>query len=186
MLVSLLSIGRSLFIGYNRDTQWTKYLIMDLVDECSPAPPIMAEVIASLRVNEKETAARCQKGFIEAPDLLERIVADRGIPFRRAKGAVEKAVKYSEKEGADRINPSALRRALNEEGIHLEVNERLLATAQDPKLIVSRRKAVGGTSPQENIAHLKGYLRICNRWLRTKRNQISRAQTSLALMEKRI
>lgn len=37
MVVSLLSTGRSLFAGYNRDTQWTKYWIMDVVDECQPA-----------------------------------------------------------------------------------------------------------------------------------------------------
>jgi argininosuccinate lyase len=45
LLASLLSIGKALFLGYNRDTQWTKYLIMDLVDECLSAPRLMGEII---------------------------------------------------------------------------------------------------------------------------------------------
>jgi len=37
VMMSLLSSGKALFVGYNRETQWTKYWIMDLVDESKPA-----------------------------------------------------------------------------------------------------------------------------------------------------
>jgi hypothetical protein len=35
LLGSILSIGKALFLGYNRDTQWTKYLVMDLLTNAS-------------------------------------------------------------------------------------------------------------------------------------------------------
>ena len=110
--MSLLSIGKALFLGYNRDTQWTKYLIMDLVDECAPAPKIMEEIINSLQVDKKKMASLCQRGFIAAPDLLERVVQEGNISFRQGKGALEKAVKYSEAEGVEHISTFALQRAL--------------------------------------------------------------------------
>ena len=187
LLTSLLSIGRSLFMGYNRDTQWTKYLIMDLVDECLLAPRVMSELITSLQVNEKAMAALSRVRFITAPDLLERIVQEWGLPFRRAKGAVEKAVKYSEAERAESISFSALKRALQEEGVSLKIDERFVLKAQEPKLIVARRKAIGGTSPQalqKNILSVSLQLHTLQRWLSRKRQQQSTAKTRLAEMER--
>jgi argininosuccinate lyase len=187
LLSSLLSIGRSLFMGYNRDTQWTKYLIMDLVDECLPAPRVMSELITSLQVNEKGMAAVSQMRFITAPDLLERIVQEWGLPFRKAKGAVEKAVKYSEAERAESISFSALKRALQEEGLSLKIDERFVLKAQEPRLIVTRRKAIGGTSPQalqKNILSVSLQLHILQSWLSRKRRQQSTAKMRLGEMER--
>jgi len=139
LLTSLLSIGRALFLGYNRDTQWSKYLIMDLIDECLPVPPIMAEIVGSLRIHTDKLSTLCQKGFIAAPDILERLVQDGGLPFRQAKVAVEKAVKYSEAEGGEQISLSALKRSLQEEGISLKMEQRFIPMAQDPQVIVAGR-----------------------------------------------
>jgi argininosuccinate lyase len=187
LLNSLLSIGKANFLGYNRDTQWTKYLIMDLIDESLPAPRLMSEIIASLRVNEKEMAALCQKRFIMAPDLLERIVQGWGLPFRKAKVAVEKAVKYSEAEGVEQVSTSALKRALKEEGLSLKVDERFVQTAQEARAIVSRRKAVGGTSPQalqKSIVSISRQSQSIQRWLTEKRNQQSMAKARLTKRER--
>jgi len=188
-LSSLLSIGRSLFLGYNRDTQWTKYLIMDLIDECFPAPRVMSEILASLQVDKKAMAAACQKGFIQAPDLLEQIVQDWQIPFRQAKEMVERAVKYSEAEGEKQVLFSAIKRALKEEGLNLKIDEKLVKTAQNPEVIIARRKAKGGTSPhalQKNVLSLSYSLKIFSRWLSQKRKQRSGAKAQLDEMERSI
>jgi argininosuccinate lyase len=187
LLASLLAIGKALFLGYNRDTQWTKYLIMDLIDECFSAPRVISEIIASLRINQKEMAALCRKRFIAAPDLLERIVQEWGVPFRKAKVAMEKAVKYSEAEGY--ISASALNRALKEEGLGLKMDERSILAAQEPGDVVSRRKAIGGSSPQalqKNYFSASGQLEILQRWLREKRNKQSVTKTRLAEMERNL
>ncbi len=186
-LLSLLSIGRSLFLGYNRDTQWSKYLAMDLIAECLPAPAVMAEIIASLRVNREEMALLSRKGFIAAPDLLERIVQEMGIPFRQAKAAVERAVKDSEAEGAEQVRVSALNRALKEEGLRAEVDEKLASSAQEPEQVISRRNSLGGPKALgQNILSLKRSLRILEQWLARKRNQRSLARTRLEEMEENL
>jgi argininosuccinate lyase len=162
---------------------------MDLVDESIPAPRLMSEIIASLRVNEKEMATLCQDRFIAAPDLLERIVQDWGVPFRKAKVAVEKAVRYSEAEGVEHVSISALRRAAKEEGLNVRIDAKLVQAAQEPRDIVSRRKAIGGTSPralQKNILAVFSQLQSIHRWLTKKRNQQSVAKTRLTEMERNL
>jgi argininosuccinate lyase len=183
LLSSLLSIGKSLFLGYNRDTQWTKYLIMDLVDECLAAPQILAEILNSLEVNIEKMTSHCRKSFITAPDLLERIVQEGNMSFRRAKAALEQAVKYSEAEGIEHISTIALRRALKEEGLNERIDEKIIALSQEPQKIVSRRKGIGGTSPQtleKNILSLNRSLDRCNKWVTKKKSQQGAALWRLA------
>jgi argininosuccinate lyase len=187
LLSSLLSIGKSLFLGYNRDTQWTKYLILDLVDECLAAPQILAEILNSLEANIEKMISRCRKSFISAPDLLERIVQEGNMSFRRAKAALEQAVKYSEAEGVKHISTNALRRALKEEGLKEEIDEQIIAHAQEPQETVSRRKGVGGTSPQAlegNILSLNRSLALSKAWVTKKKKQKSAALRRLAKMER--
>jgi argininosuccinate lyase len=189
LLNSLLSMGKANFLGYNRDTQWTKYLIMDLIDECFYGPRIMLEIVSSLQINKSQMAALSQKRFIAAPDLLERIIQEWGAPFRKAKVAVEKAVKYSEAEGFEHLSLSALKRALKEEGLNLKVDARVVQAAQEPRNIVSRRKAIGGTSPQaleKNIQFVSHQLQVMQKWIVPRRKQQAAAKTYLAEMEKNL
>jgi len=74
MVVSLLSAGKALFMGYNRDTQWTKYWIMDLVDESKPALSVMTDIIRLLQVNKTQMLQRAQEEFLGATPLMEWLV----------------------------------------------------------------------------------------------------------------
>ena len=186
-LQSLISIGRSLFLGYNRDTQWTKYLILDLIDETASAPKIMAEILSSLQVNGKRASELCQKGFITSPDLVERMVAEWRIPFRSAKKAVERAVKYSESEGAEKISGRAFERALKDEKISVSGDQEFINRAQNPKTLIGLRKAIGGSSPeglQENISNLERSKNVLQKWGAAKRRQLSSAEELLRKQEK--
>jgi argininosuccinate lyase len=189
LLNSLLSIGKAGFMGYNRETQWTKYLIMDLIDESFYGPRIMSEIVSSLHIKEEQMAALSQKRFIAAPDLLERIIQEWGAPFRKAKVAVEKAVKYSEAEGVEHLTFSALKKAVKEEGLDIKVDARVVQSAQEPRNIVSRRKAVGGTSPQalqNNMRFVSSQLQVMQKWIVHRRKQQAAAKTRLAEMEKNL
>jgi argininosuccinate lyase len=186
-LQALISMGRSLFLGYNRDTQWTKYLVMDLIDESAAAPKIMAEILASIQVNVDRAAELCQKGFITSPDLVERMVDEWRIPFRQAKKATERAVRYSEAENEDKLSLSAFKRALKEEKIALSGGQKFFDKIQDPKKLVSLRKVTGGPSPAillENIALLDRSKSSLLRWVSGKREKISSAELILRKMEK--
>ena len=186
---SLLSIGKALFLGYNRDTQWTKYLVMDLVDECLSAAPLMGEIVSSLKINRKEMEARSQAGFITAPELVEQMVQEFKIPFRQAKGAAERAVRYAEKEGAEGITLPVLRKALQEEGLKIKMTGAFLQKAQEARVFIAKRAAAGGPSPRsldKNISSLKQTLQESHRWLKQKNTRQSLAKTKLTRMERAI
>ena len=185
-LGSLLSIGKALFLGYNRDTQWTKYLIMNLVDECLSAAPLMGEMVSSLKISQKELEARTQAAFIAAPELVEQMVQEWKIPFRQAKGAVERAIRYAEKEGFKVLPLPLLQKASQEEGLKIKMTKSFAQRAQKGYDIISRRDVAGGPSPRSlncSISAMKQTLQEFHRWLRQKATEQSRAKMKLARME---
>jgi argininosuccinate lyase len=185
-LASLLSIGKALFLGYNRDTQWTKYLIMDLVDECLSAAPLLGEIVSSMKINREEIAVRSQKGFITCPEVVEQMVQAGKISFRQAKGAVEKAIRYAEKEGFEKLTLPLLRKASQEEGLEIKLTESFVQQSQKAHDFISKRTVVGGPSPRsmdQNISTLKKTIHKCRIWLKQKTLQQSHAKAKLARME---
>ncbi|MEK7577846.1 MAG: argininosuccinate lyase [Patescibacteria group bacterium] len=99
-LVSLLSMGKSNFIGYNRDSQWTKYIVMDLVNECKLAPIVLGGVLETLIINTGVMEKWCHKGFIGATTVMEQIIQETHMPMREAKVIVENMVKA----GSDKLD----------------------------------------------------------------------------------
>jgi len=186
LLASLLSVGKALFLGYNRDTQWTKYLIMDLVDETQIAAPLMGEIVSSVKINRKGMAVRCQKGFITSPEVVEQMVQAGKISFRQAKGAVEKAIRYAEKERLEALPLLLLQKASQEEGLPIKLTEAFVQGSQKGEDFLLKRAAVGGPSPRSlarNISALEQTLRKCQLWLTQKTTQEARAKAKLARME---
>jgi argininosuccinate lyase len=186
ILTGLLSLGKSSFIGYNRDSQWTKYLIMDLVRECKPALGVMREVVELLGVNREAMLRQCRKGFIGATALLEEIVQRFKVPFRQAKVLMEKAVKYSEDEGADMVTLKGFRKASKEADLDLEVSEEELLAGQDPIRILSRKGLEGGPSAEAVKAQIDGMeekLKESRRWCEEGLGRIEGAKKEIQGIE---
>lgn len=180
-LVSLMSIGKGSFIGYNRDSQWTKYVIMDLVNECLPAPVVLSEMLETLTVNEKVMEAWCRKGFIGATTLMEQLVSVFHLPMRQAKDVVEKAVKYSEHD--DIISYQSIKKALMHNGYMLGISEPQVIAWQDPYTIISLARSYGGPgkhSMKTSIKKCKKKLAYHTGWLLKKQKEKNAA---LALLE---
>src|SRR4030042_4646355 len=146
MLISLLSTGKALFMGYNRDTQWTKYWIMDLVDESKPALSVMTDVIRLLQVNKTQMLKKAQEEFVGATPLMEWMVRHGSLPLRKAKMVLEKAVKYSEKEGKGKVSYQSLKRALGEMKIHIRITERNVEETQRTERILPQTFSIGTPS----------------------------------------
>ena len=187
ILVSLLSVGKGLFAGYNRDTQWTKYWIMELVDESKSSLPVMTEVIRLLRVDRERMLDLARKGFIGATPLMEWIVRSGRLPMRRAKMVLERAVRHSERDGKGEITYEAFQKALRETGIEIPVTPRDLVTFQRPEWFLSQTRSVGTASERrvkEAIAFLRRRVGAGrNRCLRFKA-RIEKARGLTARMEK--
>jgi len=175
ILVSLLSAGRSLFVGYNRDTQWTKYWIMDLVDECKPALPVMTEVIRLLRVNEERMLELAQKGFVGATTLMEWLVQSHRIPLRKAKMAMEKAVKYSEMEQNGEVSYQGFQKAVRELKIDIPVSERDVKRYQKPGWGLSQLQSVGSPSERK----VKEGMDSLRKRMRSRSNEVIRARRGI-------
>lgn len=189
ILLSLISVGKALFMGYNRDTQWTKYWIMDLVEETRPAVSVMAEVIRLLEVNRTQMAERTGKGFLGATSLMEWMAVVGRLPLRKAKMAVEKAVKYSEKEGAEEVTYTSLKKAIKEMGIRLPLKEKEVKEIQRPDRILSRNILIGGPSGKgvrENLFSLRERTRGSRKWLTLERREIEKAKERIVRMEQKL
>lgn len=186
LLTSLLSLSRAFFVGYNRDSQWTKYVIMDLIHECIDAPAIMANVLKTLTVNEKRARELCQQGFVTATDLMETLIKDFGLPMREGKVLIERAVKYSDEEHSETVTWPALNKAVKELGLSIPITPESVAERQDPARIIERRKAIGGPAPEVLLGAVEGLtdrIREQQTWLQQKADQLHSAKAALEELE---
>ncbi|MBN2466712.1 MAG: argininosuccinate lyase [Deltaproteobacteria bacterium] len=184
---SLYALGKSLFVGYNRDSQWTKYLIMDLIHECEEAPHIMAAILDTLSIDRERAHDLCRTGFITATDLMEAIVNDYSLPLRQAKMLIERAVKYSEQKNTDTITWEGLKQALEEMGLALALTADSVINHQDPATVVSRRKAIGGPTSDvllKAVDAVTARVREQSEWLQDKTARLDSAQARLDDLEK--
>jgi len=189
MVVSLLSTGRALFMGYNRDTQWTKYWIMDLVDESKPALSVMTDIIRLLQANKTQMLKLAQEEFLGATPLMEWLVGYGNLPMRKAKMVVEKAVKYSEKEGKEKISYQSLKKVLSEMKINIRVKEKEVNEIQRPERALTQALSFGAPSEKgikEGVASLRKKVQANRNWLMGKRRGIERAKALIFKMEKQL
>ena len=189
MVMSLLSSGKALFVGYNRDTQWTKYWIMDLVEESKPALWVMTDVIRLLRANKARMLEQAQSEFIGATSLMEWIVRAHGVPLRKAKIVMERAVKYSEAEGAGVVSDEALKRALAEMKIPVSIAGEDVERIQKAEETLAQANSVGMASEKrvrEEIASLQGRARLDKEWFARKTKEIEKAKALVSKMEKKL
>ncbi len=189
MVVSLLSVGKALFMGYNRDTQWTKYWIMDLVDESKPSLSVMTDVIRLLQVNKAQMLKQAEEEFVGATSLMEGMIRLGPLPMRKAKMAVERAVKYSEKEGKGKISYESLKKALAEMKINIPIKAKDVEEMQRPERILAQAQSVGTPSDKrvkENIVSLQKKVQGHKGWLLRKRKGIEEAKAFIFKREKQL
>ena len=162
LLSGLLSTGRALFMGYNRETQWTKYGIMDLVDETKPTLSVMREIVQLLQVNEAQMFDKIQQAFVGATSLMEWMVDTCGLPLRQAKTVVEKAVKGSEVEKEGKVTYRSLERVLREMKIKIPITPGEVDQRQAPQSILDQPFVTGMPSKrgvQGNLLSLRARIK---------------------------
>jgi argininosuccinate lyase len=185
--MSFLSMGKALFMGYNRDTQWTKYWIMDLVEETRPALSVMTDIIQLLQVNEAQMAEHAQGEFVGATSLMEWMVRSHGVPLRKAKILMEKAVKYSEAEGAKEVSFRSLNKALKEMKISVVITQSSVKKIQQPYGILTQIQPIGAPSEKrikEHLASLRGRIIEDRDWCAQQRKGIEKAKALVSRMER--
>ena len=168
-LQALLTLGRASLTGYNREQQWTKYLIMETCLESLPAVSIMTRIVAhscrplqsnpwlqrDVGIDTVRLHAMAGTGFTGATELLEQLVTRTGIEFRRLKRVMEHAVALSLQQGeANWVTHTALCQALQEEGLAVAVDAETVRRLQEPLTILAAKQVVGGPGCQMLAAEL--------------------------------
>ncbi|MBN1900819.1 argininosuccinate lyase [Candidatus Sumerlaeota bacterium] len=172
--MELLSLSRAALSGYNRDTQWTKYAIMDIFDEVHYAPILFSSVVETLKIDKAEMKKRCSEQFITAVDIADFIAQEKKIPFRQAHRILSESVLECEKEGKldfDKINARLMR--LGKKSLKLRKGDWAILTS--PERLVERRKHMGAPGEQalrKNWDRLKKNLKIKKDWYKQKQKDL--------------
>lgn len=139
-LVALLTVGKGLASGYQRDLQEDKEPCFDSVDTLLLSLPVAAGAVATLRLEEERMAAALSWDLL-ATDLAEYLVG-RGLPFRDAHRVAGEVFAHCERESVapPSLELAALRRfsPVFDEGVR---------AVWDYRRSVERRAVTGGAAP---------------------------------------
>jgi argininosuccinate lyase len=179
-LVSLFSLGKGLLSGYNRDVQYGKSVIMDLIGECEGAPGVLAELLPSMAVDAGAMEAMARKGFLNAVDFADALARDMDLPFRQAYRIAGQAVKESEASGE--IQLQAVNAALKREGIGGKLDPVRYQGLMDPAANVSAKNHIGGPAPDAvkgELVRLGALADEHTDWFSEQREKLTKARSTL-------
>ena len=89
---------KGLPLAYNKDMQEDKEAFYDSAQTVQACLTIMERMIATLSVNSDKMKAAVKKGFLNATEVADYLVA-QGMPFRDAHTTVGQLVIYCEDRG---------------------------------------------------------------------------------------
>lgn len=176
-LASLFSVSKGNISGYNRDSQMTKYIIMDIIRECKNAPEVLQGVFETLTVFPQTMQRHCQTGFLNAVDLADYLAKTHSLSFRECYELLSIAVKYSEKDGL--ISSSSLEKAIETLGLKFTLDQKEITQFSTPSYIVAQRTHTGSPNPkkvEESIAQMNYLIHQKRKYFQNLQQQIDDAQ----------
>ena len=169
---SLMSLGANEMSGYQRDLQWSKYLIMDLIREVSGLAPLLGEMLSGLDVRAEQMAEDCKTGFIEAVDVADTLARSRNVPFRTAYGVISDAVAIAEKDAqGQRLTRAALDAALSAQAM-APLSDSEAAPVEDPASGLAARCNVGGPAPAQTRELIESLRKRSVEWARLREAKV--------------
>ncbi len=144
-LQALLSMGRAALSGYNRDIQYSKYLIMDVFRECEKAPQVIGRVVKGLTVHRDRMAELAGQDFLNAVDIADHLSRSLDLPFRQSYHVVARAVRSCRDSG--RLSLEAIDAALAEEGVDATLDAGSFEQMDSPMAVVNAKNHIGGPAP---------------------------------------
>ena len=143
-LQSLLGIQKGSISGFNRDSQQTKYLIMDLFRETMDVPVILSGVLETLVIDREKMLELCSTGFMNSADVADHLCRKYDLSFRDAYNLLARAVKYS--EPSHQLTSAAINQALNEIGSKVRVTEKEMEFLNSPQKLMKEKIHTGAPS----------------------------------------
>jgi argininosuccinate lyase len=150
-LVSLLTTLKGLPLTYNRDMQEDKEPVFDSVDTLVSCLRVLNAMLPALRFNRERLRAAATRGYTLATELADYL-SSKGVPFRAAHGIVGTIVRHCIKYQVElsELSLADLRRFSR----RFAPDVRRWLT---PQAAVARRRALGGTAPQNVRRQLRRF-----------------------------
>jgi argininosuccinate lyase len=178
---ALFGIAKACPSGYNRDSQWSKYLIMDVFDELHFIPRIYCDVIDSLRPNAQRMLQGAMENFVHAADMADFLAQTRSLPFRTAYHLVARAIKTCEPDG--RMTLESFNEFLKADGQKFSLAPDEWNSIITPDLVLQRRRSLGAPNPdllKAHIERMRTSARETQNWIKQKNALLERAKRKLA------
>lgn len=157
---SLLVNLKGLPMTYNRDLQEDKVYLFDTIDQVKMGLTGVSEILKNTQFFPERIAASLNKGFAQATDIADYLVAEHKVPFREAHELSGTLVHYCEEQQKtlSQLNSSEISDLWNN---RFNIPEEILLVEKSP----SRRQGQGSTSPnslQEQFTLAKKLLQKAN------------------------
>jgi len=152
-LMAMLATMKSLPLAYNRDMQEDKEGLFDTVDTLQASLEAFAGMVKTIKVDAVRIAQAMKTDYILATDLADYLVK-KGMPFRKAHGAITKLSEYAVSKGK---NFRELGRKEYREFSVLFTGDVYDITSESS---VAARDVVGGTSPRQVAKALRRARRL--------------------------
>jgi argininosuccinate lyase len=148
-LTALLAMLKALPMAYNRDLQEDKEPLFDSVDTVQSSLAVLAPLIAALRFDRARMKEAATAGFTLATELADYLAA-KGMPFREAHEVVGRIVRSCIER---RISLESL--SVDELRTFSKLFDRDVHQWLNPAAAIARRRAIGGTAPENIETQLK-------------------------------
>ncbi|NQU44310.1 argininosuccinate lyase, partial [bacterium] len=130
--------------GYNREQQWSKYLILELFAELMDSPVVLSGAIGSLSLDTDRMRTLLKDDYLEAADVADYLAQTRGVPFRFAYRWLGEAVRLSEEQS--RPLSETVNVVLEKETGGESLSEGESRDLKSPEFLLGRRTSSGGPS----------------------------------------
>jgi len=129
LFVHTASISKNLSSGFNRDTQESKYAVMQSVGTMLGVFSILSKILPLLKFNEEKIQQELEEGYACATELAD-LFAKKGVPFRTAHELTGKIVKVciSQKKYLSQLTAAELSKLA---GVPISQSELASATSVD-------------------------------------------------------
>lgn len=155
-LTGLLVLLKGLPLAYDKDLQEDKEAIFEILEQTHACLRMTTAAVKSARYRIERGAAECARGFLNATDLADLLVA-KGVPFRDAHERVGRVVLAAERLGVE------IEQLPDE--VRLELLPELPGSLRrdlSVPAVLARRRAIGGTSPRRVLAEVRRWQRRLN------------------------
>ncbi len=159
-LVALLTTLKGLPLAYNRDLQEDKAMLLPALRRTADCLRTAAIAILDFRFDLARCAAEAEKGYLNATDLADLLVA-HGVAFRDAHELVGKAV-----DRAVQLDCELQDLPAHEQRRLLPQLQGDLQAALGATAVLARRDVRGGTAPRQVAAQVAHWQRRLADWQR--------------------